>query len=39
LILSGFDHTEVEGVIAAFSGFAEQMRLTEENWIALHLQR
>ena len=39
LILSGFDHTEVDSVIASFSGFTEQKRLTEDNWIALQLQR
>lgn len=39
LIVSGFDHTEVDGVVAAFSGFTEQRRLTEDNWMALHLQR
>ncbi len=38
LILSGFDHTEVDGVIAAFSAFSERHRLTEDNWIALRLQ-
>lgn len=39
LILSGFDHTEVEAVIGAFPGFGERRRLSEDNWIALHLQR
>jgi ribosomal protein L11 methyltransferase len=39
MILSGFDHTEVEAVLAAFPGFAEAARLTEDNWIALLLQR
>jgi ribosomal protein L11 methyltransferase len=39
LILSGFDHTEVDRVTAAFSGFTEQKRLSEDNWIALQLQR
>jgi ribosomal protein L11 methyltransferase len=37
LILSGFDHTEVDGVLGAFPSFTEQRRLTEENWIALLL--
>lgn len=37
LILSGFDHTEVDGVLAAFAGFTEVERLTEDNWIALQL--
>ena len=39
MILSGFDHTEVEAVLAAFPGFAEAKRLTEDNWIALQLTR
>lgn len=39
LILSGFDHTEVERVVAAFAGFGEVKRLAEDNWIALHLQQ
>lgn len=39
LILSGFDHTEVDGVLAAFIGFAEEERLTEDTWIALRLRR
>jgi len=39
MVLSGFDHTEVDGVLAAFPGFAEIQRLTEETWIALHLRR
>ena len=38
LILSGFDHTEVEGVLSAFSKFSDRQRLAEDNWIALHLQ-
>lgn len=37
MILSGFDHTEVDGVLAAFPGFTALQRLTEDNWIALHL--
>jgi ribosomal protein L11 methyltransferase len=37
LILSGFDHTEVDRVVEAFAGFAEQGRLTEESWMALLL--
>lgn len=37
LIVSGFDHTEVDAVINAFSAFTAQQRLTEENWIALRL--
>jgi ribosomal protein L11 methyltransferase len=39
LILSGFDHTEVDAVLTAFNGFAESERLIEDSWIALHLQR
>ena len=39
LILSGFDHTEVDRVVAAFAAFTERARLTEDNWIALRLQR
>lgn len=39
MVLSGFDHTEVDGVLAAFPGFAEIQRLTEDTWIALHLRR
>lgn len=39
MILSGFDHTEVDAVLAAFPGFSETNRLTEDNWIALHLRR
>ncbi len=37
MILSGFDHTEVDGVLAAFPGFTALQRLIEDNWIALHL--
>lgn len=37
LILSGFDHTEVDDVLASFPGFSEVQRLTEDNWIALQL--
>jgi ribosomal protein L11 methylase PrmA len=39
LILSGFDHSEVDGVRAGFASFTERARLTEDNWIALQLQR
>ncbi|MEY4635088.1 MAG: Ribosomal protein methyltransferase [Acidobacteriota bacterium] len=38
MILSGFDHTEVNAVLASFPGFSEVQRLTEDNWIALHLR-
>jgi len=37
MILSGFDHTEVDGVLKAFGRFKEIKRLTEDNWIALLL--
>jgi ribosomal protein L11 methyltransferase len=39
VILSGFDHTEVDHVLTAFAPFTERRRLGEDNWIALHLQR
>lgn len=39
MILSGFDHTEVEAVLAGFPAFGEVRRLVEETWIALHLSR
>jgi ribosomal protein L11 methyltransferase len=39
MILSGFDHTEVDAVLAAFPGFSEVQRLSEDNWIALRLSR
>jgi ribosomal protein L11 methyltransferase len=39
LLLSGFDHTEVDRVLAAFASFTERQRLSEDNWIALRLQR
>lgn len=39
LVLSGFDHTEVDRVLAAFASFTERQRLSEDNWIALHMQR
>ena len=37
LILSGFDHTEVEAVLASFPAFREQRRLSEDSWLALLL--
>jgi ribosomal protein L11 methyltransferase len=37
LVLSGFDHTEVDGVLASFPAFHEQRRLSEDSWIALLL--
>lgn len=39
LIVSGFDHTELDAVIAAFSSLTHQQRLTEDSWIALRLRR
>lgn len=39
MILSGFDHTEVDAVIAAFPAFIERRRLSEDNWLALYLRR
>ena len=39
LILSGFDHTEVQSVLSAFATFTGRQRLREDSWIALHLQR
>jgi len=39
LILSGFDHTEIDRVLEAFAAFRERARLTEDHWIALRLQR
>lgn len=37
MILSGFDHTEVDAVGRAFPGFRENARLTEDAWLALRL--
>lgn len=37
MILSGFDHTEVDGVLRAFAAFTEVTRLNEDNWVALLL--
>ena len=39
VVLSGFDQTEVDGVVAAFPGFSEVERLAEDNWLALRLRR
>lgn len=39
LIISGFDHTEVDGVTAAFSSLGEVRRVSEDNWIALVLAK
>ena len=39
LVLSGFDDTEVKHVLDAFPTFTEERRLSEDNWIALQLNR
>lgn len=39
LIVSGFDHTEVDRVVEAFAGFTQRERVSEDDWIALHLTR
>lgn len=36
LIISGFDHTEMDAVRQAFGAFTEHRRLTEDTWMALH---
>ena len=38
LVLSGFDHTEADRVLAAFASFTERQRLSEDNWVALLLK-
>ncbi|HYE84993.1 MAG TPA: 50S ribosomal protein L11 methyltransferase [Vicinamibacterales bacterium] len=38
LILSGFDHTEVDRVLASFAPFTERQRLSEDSWVALRLE-
>ena len=38
LIVSGFDHSEVDAVVRAFGSLNETERLTEDNWIALRLK-
>jgi ribosomal protein L11 methyltransferase len=38
LIVSGFDHSEVDAVTGAFGSLREIERLTEDNWIALKLK-
>ncbi len=38
LILSGFDHTEADSVLAAFASFTERRRLSEDSWVALLLE-
>lgn len=37
LIVSGFDHTEMNAVARAFGAFTERARLTDEGWVALRL--
>ena len=39
LIASGFDDSELDGVLSAFSSLAEGQRLSEDGWIALRLSR
>ncbi len=39
LIVSGFDHTEIDGVLAALPGLAEVRRLDEDHWQAVCLVR
>lgn len=39
LILSGFDLTEVDAVANAFAGFVDDVRLSEDRWIALRLRK
>ena len=39
LILSGFDHSDVDGVLAAFASFTERRRISEDTWVALQLQQ
>jgi ribosomal protein L11 methyltransferase len=38
LIVSGFDHSEVDAVVRAFASLNEIERLTEDNWIALRMK-
>ena len=38
LILSGFDQTEIDGILAAFASFTERQRISEDTWVALQLQ-
>lgn len=38
LIVSGFDHSEVDAVVRAFGSLNEIERLTEDGWIALKLK-
>jgi ribosomal protein L11 methyltransferase len=38
LILSGFDQSEVTGVLHAFGGFVERVRLIEDHWVAALLR-
>jgi ribosomal protein L11 methyltransferase len=38
LIVSGFDHSEVDAVVRAFGSLSETERLTEDTWIALRMK-
>jgi ribosomal protein L11 methyltransferase len=38
LIVSGFDHSEVDAVVRAFASLNEIERLTEDNWVALRMK-
>lgn len=38
LIASGFDSSEVDAVLTAFRPLEERVRLSEDNWIAVHLR-
>jgi ribosomal protein L11 methyltransferase len=39
LIVSGFDHSEVDAVVRGFKDFAAKKQVVEDNWIALVLSR
>ena len=39
LIVSGFDQTELDGIVAAFASFTERQRISEDTWVALQLQQ
>ncbi len=38
LIISGFDRSELDAVIVAFSALTHQQRLSEDDWVALRLR-
>ena len=38
-LTGGMLTSSADGVLAAFPGFSERQRLTEDDWIALHLTR